>query len=312
MTEIVTAISIVTLKVKNYSNRDSSDSDIDSDSYSSDSDSDSNSDSEGSCKSKGKVDVIKKIQLDATKKEGGFVQVLEDLVDIFDKKQSFRNRNDSEKKLLEDHTSVQGRNDLIRKFAAKSPQNDPEEFLQQLELHERLHRAYESETLSKTCLSMYLKITSTERQQYLQWLGSNLVEPRSLDISDLPRLPLRLNKIPGDVDGCGDKGFYASHNDYPNCNAVHTPDLMSNLPVYQYHENAVGSKRGLCKLRWTSESANTRIIQPDASKDVIEYRNFAIQPFVVEWGHALVNLGNPCRKPGRDSGIPDDYFDAWD
>jgi len=45
----------------------------------------------------------------------------------------------------------------------RSPQSDPSEFLQQLELLETLHSLYESKVLSKKMLSTYLFMTSDYR-----------------------------------------------------------------------------------------------------------------------------------------------------
>ena len=125
------------------------------------------------------------------------------------------------------------------------------------------------------------------------------------------QVPLCLNKIPSDVDGGGDKGFNASHGDCPKHNTVHAPTVMGHLPIYQHHESHVREKSDFCVLRWTSESAKTRLANLDSLKDVISHWNVAIQPFAVEWGHAMVNLGNPLRMPGSESGVDRDYFDVW-
>lgn len=190
----------------------------------------------------------------------------------------------------------------------KNPQNNPEEFLQQLELHERLHCLYENKTLSKNVLSAYLHMTRGHRQVMLTWMGSSLFPDSTMpEEKDVPAIPLRLYKIPSNRHVLGDKGFRASHGDYPNANVVHTPETMNNLPIYQYHEAEGDRKKKLCSLHWISEGVNTRLIKLDALKDKIPYSNLSIQPYAIEWGHALINLGKPFRRPGVNCGLPANY-----
>ena len=83
---------------------------------------------------------------------------------------------------------------------------------------------------------------------------------------------------------------------------------MANLPIYQYDTCRLEQKYKMCSVRWSSEGVNTRLVQPDSTKDVIPYANIVLQPYVVEWGHALMNLSCPFRIPGSDSGLPADYW----
>mmetsp|Transcript_2019 Transcript_2019/g.3067 ORF Transcript_2019/g.3067 Transcript_2019/m.3067 type:complete len:231 (+) Transcript_2019:257-949(+) len=221
-----------------------------------------------------------------------------------------KNVSKSKRQSLDSHSTASGRRAIQRKVAMKNPQNDPEEFLQQLELHEHLHRAYENKMLSKNVLSAYLHMTKDHRRVLLTWMGSSLFfYVTTPEKEDIPDVPLRLHKIPGERHILGDKGFRASHGDYPNANVVHTPETMNNLPLYQYHEAEGDRKKKLCSLRWISEGVNTRLIKLDALKDKISYSNLSIQPYAIEWGHALINLGKPFRRPGVNCGLPPDYWD---
>ena len=106
-------------------------------------------------------------------------------------------------------------------------------------------------------------------------MGSKKFEREEIvSFEDVPKVPLRLNKIHGLMDGLGNKGFHASHGDYSNNNGVHTPDLASNLNIYQCHENEVPRKSKLCILRWTSESANYQLVKLAMLKDVAPYEFF--------------------------------------
>ena len=149
-----------------------------------------------------------------------------------------------------EHSSLSDRTTLTKNIAGLNPRNDPEEFLQQLELHEELNRSYEEVVLTKNALSACLLIIQDERKKLLQWMGRKLFEREEImSFKDVPKVPLRVNKIPGHVDGIGDKGFHASHGDCPKNNVVHIPDLVRNLPIYQHHENDVPRKSKLFSLR---------------------------------------------------------------
>jgi hypothetical protein len=87
--------------------------------------------------------------------------------------------------------------------------SSPLEKLAQLEVHERLHRAYESKLLKKTALAYFLTAVEGDRHKILKWMGSSLA-PADVPMpaeEDLPKIWLRLAKIPPDYDGLGDKGF---------------------------------------------------------------------------------------------------------
>ena len=47
----------------------------------------------------------------------------------------------------------------------------------------------------------------------------------------------------------------------------------------------------------------------DAVKDAVSRESIGMLPFALEWGHALINLQQPLRKPGINSGLP---MDSWD
>jgi hypothetical protein len=80
---------------------------------------------------------------------------------------------------------------------------------------------------------------------------------------------------------------------------VHTPDLLSNLSIYQYHEGELPSKKTICKAHWISEDANnTKVEKLDILKDTICHHNFNLQSYAVKWGHELVTLvDKPSYKP---------------
>ena len=43
-------------------------------------------------------------------------------------------------------------------------------------------------------------------------------------------------------------------------------------------------------------------------RDTVPYENLNVVPYMLEWGHAMMNLGNPLRKPGKDSRLPFNYW----
>jgi hypothetical protein len=106
-----------------------------------------------------------------------------------------------------------------------------------------------------------------------------------------------------------DKGFVGTSRFYQNCNDVLTPPLMSGRKVKQHHQTEMGPKTRFCRQRYTSEVAYTRVTKPDSVKDVIPFENIDAFQYTSVWGAAEINLGNPLRKPGPNSGLTQDYFD---
>ena len=94
--------------------------------------------------------------------------------------------------------------EVLQASNKKTLHNDPnvsgKRKLMQLKRHERLHRLYEAGKLHKCLLSYFLLCTSNDRRALLSWMGSELTKniPKP-SLEDLPKLPLRLAKIPEDV-----------------------------------------------------------------------------------------------------------------
>ena len=188
-----------------------------------------------------------------------------------------------------------------------SPQNDPEEFFQQLEFFERMHRRFESGDLRKNLFSSYLFISNDFRKQLLAWMGSSMV-PVGYTCENPPDVWLRLAKLPPDSEGLGDKGFEKTERSLPFLNRVRTPRVLRSRKVKQYHELELLPKRSLCTGRYTIEVDFSRFSSLDGMKETIPYENLCLLPYMVELGHAQMNLGRPLRKPGRNSGLPPDYW----
>jgi hypothetical protein len=193
-----------------------------------------------------------------------------------------------------------------------SPQNDPEELLQQLELLERLHRLYVSKDLMKCILSAYLYMTKEFRWELLSFLGSTLVpDGHTVDQNKPPPdVYLRLAKIPEKGEGLGDKGFEKIERFLIYFNRVRTPRVLRSRKVKQYHELEMVPKRAICTGRYVGEVDFSRLLNVAGLQDVIPYDNIKLIPYMLEWGHAEMNLALPLRKPGKDSGLPADYWKA--
>lgn len=76
----------------------------------------------------------------------------------------------------------------------------------------------------------------------------------------------------------------------------------------QYEPIELVDKRALCTARYVSEVVFARFVTLAGLQDIIPYENFRVLPYMVEWGHAQMNLGWPLRKPGTNSGLPADYW----
>ena len=67
-------------------------------------------------------------------------------------------------------------------------------------------------------------------------------------------------------------------------------------------------KRDLCTGRYVSETAFSQLVVMAGLKDVVPYENLRLVPYMLEWGHAEMNLGKPLRCPGKNSRLPEDYW----
>lgn len=199
---------------------------------------------------------------------------------------------------------------IYEKALSLSPQNSPEEFLQQLELHERLDQLYESNDLTKCMLSAYLFMTRDFRWALLHYMGSSKTPADYVQDETLPppEVYLRLYKIPPNREGLGDKGFDKIERFLPYFNRVQTPRPLRNRKVKQYDVLELLDKRSICTTRYISEVPFARLVKMVGLRDIVPYKNLCQVPYMLEWGHAEMNLGNPIRKPGRSSGLPDDYW----
>jgi hypothetical protein len=191
----------------------------------------------------------------------------------------------------------------------KSPQNSPESFLQQLELFERLHRLFETRDLSRSILSAYLFMTREYRMDLLHWMGSSLVPQGYERLQEDRDVFLRLHKMPPKTEGLGDKGFEKTERFFPYFNKIRTPRVLRPREVKQYHEDELLAKHNMCSARYVNEVTFARLVIMDGLRDNVPYENLCLVPYMLEWGHAEMNLGKPLRKPGSNSGLPVDYWD---
>jgi hypothetical protein len=186
------------------------------------------------------------------------------------------------------------------KALESGPQSGPLELLLQLELHERLYRLYEKETLSPCLLSFYVDTMKEYRWTLLDWLGSDLTPQSHYGMTVVPPVvPIRLHKIPVGREVLGDKGFDGCDRFHPNMNPIRTPLLLRTRKIKQYLREEItgkGCNRGICRLRYTSEVAFSRVTKTDGLKDVIRYANIPVLQHIHSWGHAMINLDNPLRQ----------------
>jgi hypothetical protein len=124
----------------------------------------------------------------------------------------------------------------------------------------------------------------------------------------VPELYLRLAKIPPKTEGFGDKGFEKTDRYYPYFCRIRTPRVLRERDVKQYDTVELADKRLMCTGRYTAEVVFSNTIHVDILKDNVSYENIKLLPYAVEIGLAHSNNRKPLRKPGRNSGLPNDYW----
>jgi hypothetical protein len=110
--------------------------------------------------------------------------------------------------------SVKDLEEINLKVTSMSPQNDPGELLEQLELFERLHHLYEKKQIKKCLLSAYIYISRQYRMDILSYMGSPMADAWSREHRLLPIVWQRLAKIPGSISLLNDKGFAGTERYY--------------------------------------------------------------------------------------------------
>ncbi|EJK63993.1 hypothetical protein THAOC_15319 [Thalassiosira oceanica] len=196
--------------------------------------------------------------------------------------------------------------DAINKKALESGVNSSGlEKAAQLEVHQRLHLAYEAEKLKKTSLAYFLLFTKKDRLRLLKWLGSSLA-PASLPMPserDLPVLPLGLAKIPPEFCVLGDKGFHKTTRLNPNLNLSKTPWKLSDEKVKDFRrgQDMITDDRATSDTRAVAENNYERFRNDVILKNKVPYWKIAMLPYAMEWGHANMNLQDPIRRPGKQS-----------
>ena len=190
------------------------------------------------------------------------------------------------------------------------------EKLAQYEVHERLHQAYEEKKLKKTILAYFLYATKYDRWKLLKWMGSDLA-PHNTPMpteDNLPDIWLRLAKIPPEYDILGDKGFYFCDRLNPWVNHVRTPWKLSDKKVQEYRRSGgmIAEDRETSFTRVVVEDDYERYRNERVLKGTVPYWVLALLPYAHEWGHASMNLGEPMRRPGKNSAVAHikDYWDT--
>jgi len=204
--------------------------------------------------------------------------------------------------------------DVLQESNEKTLRNDPnisgKRKLMQLERHERLHRLYEAGNLRKCLLSYFLLCTANDRRALLSWMGSDMtkdIAKPSLD--DLPKLPLRLAKIPEDVGVGADKGFDDTSGDFPNVNEVHTPVKVKNSKTERLSAGQIISEIPITTSRAGCETVFSRVQVEAFLKERIPYWLIRYLPHVHSLAHGEANLYQPLRTIGSNSIVSEDYWD---
>ena len=161
--------------------------------------------------------------------------------------------------------------------------------LDQLQVHEALHVAYQKGSIRKCQLSYYLKEMEPLRAEMLRHLRGEAGD------SVAPVLNTRLVILPTGTTVLADRGFYFDAPSYPNVNAQVTPHFLTGRD--QFESSEISSDLVTCKLRWSSEAVFSRVTDHNALTDVVPYSFFSVMGAMIEWSHAHDNLMQPFNNP---------------
>jgi hypothetical protein len=179
--------------------------------------------------------------------------------------------------------------DMTSYLSRRGPNESSTRKYEQLVMHEKLHVAYMTGTLSNCILAYYLKKMEPLRREMMRHLVGNAGE----DVP--PMLLTRLAKIPVGYTVLADRGFYYDAPSYPNVNAQITPHFITGRDQFEVDE--ISNDLVTCRLRWSSEALFSRVTDQEALTDVIPYDYFTTVESMIKWGHAHANLMQPFNKP---------------
>jgi hypothetical protein len=174
------------------------------------------------------------------------------------------------------------------------PNQDAAHKRRQLERQDRLHQHYQAGELVPCCLSYYLFKTKDIRDIMLSVLrGEKTVQEAFPDPEKIPKT--RLAKYPVGYYIIADRGFAYNAYMYPNFNPHLTPQFLEGRK--QFTPGELLGDRGLCQLRYSSETVFSRITDEAALTDVVPTSYNNIMNDIWDWGHASANMRQPFRKP---------------
>ena len=223
-------------------------------------------------------------------------------LDKFDEEICGMNKN---KKLIsKDLLRIDEIKAMAQKVLNSGPDRNGKAKLEQLEMLQELHMAYEDCRLKKCLLSMYLKLTLHHREELIKKLkkysDGKLDEP--------PKIPRRLAKLSRKFKVLADRGFAGDNLSYPNFNMVVTPEFCDKK-TKQLTLGQLERDRKICELRYTCEVVFSRVTTEKMLSGVIPYSVFAHIENAHCWAHAQANLRMPLQPPGSKSGIGENYFE---
>mmetsp|Transcript_44335 Transcript_44335/g.94357 ORF Transcript_44335/g.94357 Transcript_44335/m.94357 type:complete len:877 (+) Transcript_44335:1360-3990(+) len=196
------------------------------------------------------------------------------------------------------------------KALRSGPNSSGKRKLCQLERHQRLHLLYEGGQLSKCLFSYFLLVEEPNRLKMLSWMGSELAAsvPKP-NLEDVPRIPLRLAKIPEDCSLGGDKGFTGIEKSLPNINHVDTPVQVQNSKTHRLSSEQIESDIPITTVRAPCETIFSRTGNEAILSEKIPYWLIRYLPMGQSLAHGEANIRAPLRYPGRNSIVGQDYWE---
>lgn len=91
----------------------------------------------------------------------------------------------------------------------------------------------------------------------------------------------------------------------PFVNHIRTPWKLSDKKVQQYRRSAgmIIEDRETSDTRVVVEDDYERYRNERILKGTVPYWVLAMVPYAHEWGHAMMNLAEPMRRPGKNSAV---------
>lgn len=204
---------------------------------------------------------------------------------------------DGLKEIIDGHPTIKTRQiteQTIRNYVEHlkndtGPNASTADMLEQLEMHQDMHMAYQTGELDHCMMAYYLNFFETSRLEMIDAIKDNGLVFFGIGT--------RLAKFPPGWIILADRGFAYDSGKYPCLNPIITPHFINKRK--QFTQEEMEADLGCCKARYISEVNFANKTHFTSLQDVIPWDYFSILQHIVDLSTGAANLYQPLNPPAN-------------